>query len=88
MSLALMLLLSLAGVAGNCADCFSAGSQHCCTPTCSLCLCCGQGPTILAGAPAMHPGPDRASLSADRQDRGALSAHRRAVFHVPKTYLI
>jgi hypothetical protein len=86
MSLALMLLLSLAGVAGDCADCFGAGS-HCC-PACSLCLCCGQSPTILAGAPGMHPGLDRVSPSADPLERGPLSAHRHDVFHIPKPFLI
>jgi hypothetical protein len=86
--LVLMLLLSLAGAADDCADCSGAGSPHCCPPACSLCLCCGQSPTILASAPGMQPGLDRVSVSSGSQERSPLAAHRHDVFHIPKSFLI
>ena len=86
-TVALMLLLSLAGP-GGCGDCFGTSVPGCCAATCSLCPCCAQTPTVLAGMAGMHRDPAPASLSGGSTEGGPLAAHGRDVFHVPKTFLI
>ncbi|HSF41791.1 MAG TPA: hypothetical protein VLT87_18465 [Thermoanaerobaculia bacterium] len=83
----LAFLLPLAGFAESCDEC-GGGEPGCCPSACSLCLCCGQGRTVLAGAVRMDRDPGLASAFGDAAEGHALSADPHDVFHVPKTSLI
>jgi len=80
----LAFLLPLAGFAESCDECLRGGLPGCCPPGCSLCFCCGQGGTFLAGALRMDRDPGLASAFRDAAGGYALSADPRDVFHVPK----
>ena len=83
----LAFLLPLAGFADSCDEC-GGGQPGCCPPGCSLCLCCGQGRTVLAGAVRMDRDPGLATAFRDAAGGDVLSSDPRDVFHVPKTFLI
>jgi hypothetical protein len=85
--LALAFVLPLAGLEGECDDCLTNEAPDCCPPSCSLCLCCVQSPTVLRGAPGMDRAPGVASPSADSSEGALLAADPRDVFHVPKASL-
>lgn len=86
--IALALLLPLLGLAETCEDCQGGASPGSCPPACSLCVCCGQGRTVLPGAVRMDRDPGLASAFGDPVRGDAPSANPRDVFHVPKTFLI
>jgi hypothetical protein len=83
----LALLLPIAGFADSCEEC-GGGQPGCCPPGCSLCLCCGQGRTVLAGAVWMDRDPGLDAAFGEAAEGHALSANPSDVFHVPKTSLI
>ena len=84
----LAFLLPLAGFAESCDECRGGEQPDCCPPACSLCFCCGQGGTVLAGAVRMDRDPGLASAFHDAVGGDVLSADPHDVFHVPKTFLI
>jgi hypothetical protein len=86
--LALAFVLPLAGLEGECDDCLGGEAPDCCPPVCSLCLCCVQSPTVLAGAPGMDRAPGVSCLSGDAPVEALPAADPRDVFHVPKTSLL
>ncbi|HKV12722.1 MAG TPA: hypothetical protein VJ725_31545 [Thermoanaerobaculia bacterium] len=86
--LVLAFLLPVAGFAESCDECLGGEQPGCCPPACSLCLCCGQGRTVLSGAIQMDRDPGLGSAFGDAAGAHALSGDSRDVFHVPKTFLI
>lgn len=84
----LAFLLPLAGFADSCDECLGGEQPGCCPPACSLCVCCGQSRTVLAGAVRMDRDPGLASAFGDAAEGHALSANPSDVFHVPKNSLI
>lgn len=86
--LVLAFVLPLAGLEGECDDCLGNDAPDCCPPSCSLCLCCAQSPTVLAGAPGMDRAPGVASPSGAPPPAAFPAADPRDVFHVPKTSVL
>jgi hypothetical protein len=87
--LALLFVLPLAGVAGECDDCVAGGGEPgCCPPSCSLCVCCTHGQTVLTGAPGTGRGPGVTSPAGGAITDALSSVDPRDVFHVPKPFLV
>jgi hypothetical protein len=86
--LVLALVLPLAGLEGECDDCLGGGVAGCCPPSCSLCVCCTHGQSVLTGAPGMERAPAVSSPSRGSIEPALPSANPRDVFHVPKPFLV
>jgi len=86
--LALALVLPLAGLEGECDDCLDGGEPGCCPPSCSLCVCCPHGQSVLAGGTGMERAPAVSSHSGGAIENALPSADPRDVFHVPKPFLV
>ena len=86
--LVLAFVLPLAGLEGDCDDCLGGDVPGCCPPSCSLCVCCAHGQSVLTGAPGMDRAP-AASFPRGGSMEGALpTPDPRDVFHVPKSFLL
>lgn len=86
--LVLAFVLPLAGLAGECDDCLGGAEPGCCPPSCSLCVCCAHGQTVLAGGTGMERAPGISSPSGGLIEGALPSPDPRDVFHVPKPFLV